>query len=137
MIKDQQELLSDGQTGITATAASTNVYDAGFRGDAIGSHLWIFVRVATKLDSASHTATVQAVLETADDAAFSVNKTTLIAGAAIVVTALPAGTVLMKALIPIGMRQFLRVNYVVATENLNAGAVDAMLVSDIDDILNY
>lgn len=137
MIQDKQLLLSDGQTGITATGQSTNIYDAGAQGDAIGSHLWIVVRVKTGLDSASHIGTVQAVLETADDAAFSVNKTTLISTGAIIVTTAIAGYVFMKALIPLGMRQFIRINYIVATENLNAGAFDAFLVSDVDQLLTY
>lgn len=137
MIQDQQEMLSDGQTGITSTAASTSYYDAGAQGDAIGSHLWMVVRVKTALDSASHTATVSAQLETADDTSFSVNKTLLLATGAIVVTTAVAGYVFMKALIPIGMRRYTRINYVVAVESMNAGAIDAFLVSDVDDILNF
>src|SRR5665213_1470361 len=109
MIKDKQLELSDNQTGITASAASTNIYDAGAQGDAIGSHDWIVVKVRTLPTSTNSTATVQAQLETADDSAFSVNKTVLIAAGAIIITALPSGTYLIKSLIPLGVRQFLRV----------------------------
>lgn len=137
MIKDKQLELSDGQTGITSTGVSTNIYDAGAQGDAVGSKLWIVVKVKTSLTSASSTATVAPALETADDSGFSTNKTTLIQSGAILVTSCVAGYVFIKAPVPLGMRQFLRVNYVIAVENLNGGAFDAFLVSDADDILNY
>lgn len=137
MIQDKQLMLSDGQTGITVTAASTNIYDAGNQGDAIGHNLWIVVRVKTGLTSGASTGTVSAQLETADDAAFSVNKTTLLATGAIIVTTAVAGYVFMKALIPLGMREFIRINYVVATDNLTGGAFDAFLVDTPDALLNY
>lgn len=137
MIIDKQESLSDGQTGITSTGASTNIYDAGAQGNATGSHLWIFVRVNASLTSGASTGTVSAQLETADDSGFSTNKTTLIATGAIIVTTAVAGYVFMKALIPAGIRRYLRVNYVVATDNLTGGSFDAFIVSDVDDLLNY
>lgn len=137
MIQDKQLMLSDGQTGITSTAASTNIYDAGAQGDAIGSKLWIVVRVKTSLTSGASTGTVSAQLETADDASFSTNKTTLLATGAIIVTTAVAGYVFMKAVVPLGMREFIRINYVVATDNLTGGAFDAFLTSDVDALLNY
>lgn len=137
MILDKQEMLSDGQTGITSTAASTNIYDAGAQGDANGHNLWIVVRVNTALTSGTSTGTVSAQLETADDSGFTTNKTTLIATGAIIVTTAVAGYVFMKAQIPLGIRRYLRVNYVVASENLTGGAFDAFIVSDVDALLNY
>src|ERR1035437_7322817 len=99
MIQDQQLKMSDGQTGITASGASTSTIDATKKGDALdGSQLNWFCRVgAAALDSVNHTATVVATLETADDAAFSLNKTVLATASSAVVTALTAGIVIAKA----------------------------------------
>lgn len=135
MIIDTQTTLSLAQTGITTTAASTNYYDAGSQGDAIGSHLWVVVRVNASVTSGSSTGTVQATVETADDTAFSVNKTLLLAGNAVTIPA--AGTYLLKAQLGVGIRRYTRINYVNGTEALTGGSFDALIVSDIDDLLNY
>jgi hypothetical protein len=133
MIIDKQ-LEFDNALTLTATANSTNIVDTGAQGDAIGSHDWLEVNASTKLDSSSHTGVLTVTLETADDSSFSTNKTTLLTSTAL--TAPITGNIL-RAIIPIGVRRYLRCVYTVATENMNAGAIDARIVSDIDDQLNY
>lgn len=137
MFEDTQLLMSDGQTGITASAASTSYIDAGVKGDALdASQLWWYVRVKTALTSANSTATVSVALETADDTGFTTNDTILIATAAIVITTSgTAGYVFAKAPVPVGLRRYTRTYYTVAVQSLTGGAFDSMLVQNVDVLL--
>lgn len=134
MIIDKQTEL-DSALVLTATANSTNIYDAGAQGDAIGSKAWFEVNAPVKLDSASHTGVLTVTLETADDSAFSTNKTVLLTSPALTAPIGPG--FIYRALIPIGVRRYLRAVYTVATENMNAGQIDARIVHDVDVLLNY
>jgi Bbp16-like protein len=133
MIIDKQTEFDNALT-LTVTANSTNIYDAGAQGDAIGSHSWFEVNASTKLDSASHTATLVVTLETADDSSFSTNKTVLLTSPTLTA---PISGFIYRALIPIGVRRYLRAVYTNGTEAFNAGAIDARIVSEVDDQLNY
>lgn len=134
MFKDNQLLMSDGQTGITATGDSTSYIDAGVKGDALdGSQLWWYVRTATTLTSANSTATVAVSLVTADDTAFSVNSTTLISTVGVIITTSGvAGYVFVKAPVPVGLRRYTKTTYTIGTQSLTGGAFDSMLVQNTD-----
>lgn len=137
MMEDKQLMMSEGQTGITATGDSTNYIDAGVKGDALdGSHLWWFVRCATTLTSANSTATVAVSLVTADDTGFSTNLTTLISTVGVVITTSGvAGYVFVKAPVPVGMRRYTKTTYTIGVQSLTGGAFDSTLVANVDVLL--
>lgn len=137
MIEDKQLMMSEGQTGITATGDSTSYIDAGVKGDALdGSQLWWFCRVSTALTSANSTATVAVSLVTADDTGFSVNSTTLISTAGVVITTSgTAGYVFVKAPVPVGLRRYTKTVYTIGVQSLTGGAFDSTLVANVDVLL--
>lgn len=132
MIMDKNLEFSSGQV-VTSTAASTNIVDALKKGDDY-ANIFAFVRCATTA-TAGGAATLVVSIETAIDAAFT-SPVTLLQSAAIPVASLVAGAELLKARLPIGVLEFIRVKYTVATGPLTAGAFDAALVMDVQQLIN-
>lgn len=139
MIIDKLNIFSAAQA-VTATAASTDVIDLGplthgntRRDIGAGEPIYLVVSVGTKATAAA-AATLNVQLQTSDDNSTWV---TLHETGAVAVTDLTAGAQLLAAAVPRGVRRYLRVNYVVGTGPLTAGAFNAMLVKDVQDRALY
>jgi hypothetical protein len=133
MITDKILWYSDGQTGITSSAGSTYWVDAAVAGDALkGSELTLVVRIKTSLTSGSSVGYLAVSLQTDSDSGFATSNVTLLSSAATIVTALTAGTVVLRAKIPVGLKRYSRVYYTVTGESLSGGAIDAFLTPDAD-----
>lgn len=97
-----------------------------------GRKLQIFAQITTAPDSAAHTATIK-VDFISSAAATLTAPTVLNSTAAIVVTALVAGYRFRLGNIPAGIAQrYIGVQYTIAVQDLNAGAVTAGLQFDTD-----
>jgi len=131
MILDNQCKLSDGQV-LTASAVSANTYDKGARGDNPTNELYLFVRANAALDSANHTATLQVKVQTADavDGNNALSGAQDLALSPVIDAPIAAGTVIFLARLPVGLKRYFALDYIVGTESFNAGSVDAFLVSD-------
>lgn len=131
---DSQLIFAEAQT-VTATGdtASTNVYDAGGangQGDAgqTGENLWINA-VCTTTATSGGSATIQAVLQnSADNATF----TDVVAGPALAVASVTAGTVMLQVQPPPGMLEYWRVAWRIGTAVLTAGKFDAWVSNTIE-----
>lgn len=113
---------------VTATAASDNVVDFGSSADmGIGDDPLAIVCVVTTAFAAAGAATLQVQFQTsADNAAW----TTLVQSDAVAVAELTAGAELLRSPVPAGLRRYVRLNYVVASGPMTAGALSAMLAGD-------
>lgn len=131
MLRDAQLELSVLQA-VTVTAASTNVIDTGAAGDVLSGvpAVYLVIRVGTAATAAG-AATVNFQLQTDSDVAFG-TAVTLFDSGAIGKAALTANTWIVRIALPIGVKQYLRLNYVVATGPLTAGTFDAFLTTLID-----
>lgn len=141
MIFDRTLKLSDAQA-ITSTAVSTNVYDQGAPGTVFkaaaalaqdlgkGAKIPFLAQVVTTF-TAGGAATMQFQLQTADDAAFSVNATNLYTSEAIPVASLVAGYQMALDVLIRRTRRFIRMNYIVATGPMTAGAVTCGVVAAV------
>lgn len=130
MIIDKLLQVSDKQT-LTATAASTDVIDAGAvrKGPARnlggGEQLYaVFV-----MDSDTAAAGAATVTFSVQDSADNVTFADVVASGAIGKAALAAGAHVVLPLPP-GMRRYIRANYTVTTGPLTAGKVSAQIVRD-------
>lgn len=133
MILDSQEQFSSGQSIVAAAGdvVSTNIYDTGAAADVgIGEELYIVARIGTAVTSGG-AATVQVVLQTADDAGFTTNLTEFPLSSALALAALTANTEIVKSRLPIGLRRYLRIVYRIGTAATTAGTVDAFIVKDV------
>jgi hypothetical protein len=136
MFEDKSLLMSDGQTGITTSDASTSYIDAGVKGDSLdGSELWWYARVKTACTSGSSVAYIAVSLQTSADSAFGTS-TTLISTAATLVTSFVAGYVIVRAPVPVGMLRYTRTYYTISGEALTGGAFDSTLVQNVDVLLS-
>ena len=130
MIRDKQLILSNAQA-VTASAASENIIDLTKAGDALaGAELYLEILVNT-LVTADGAATVTFAIQTDTVDTFA-SAVTLLATAAIGKASLVAGKEVLKVKLPIGLLQYLRVYYTVATGPLTAGKFDAFLVADVE-----
>lgn len=130
MIIDKLLQVSDKQT-LTATAASTDVIDAGAvrKGPARdlggGEQLYaVFV-----MDSDTAAAGAATVTFSVQDSADNVTFADVVASGAIGKAALKAGAHVVLPLPP-GMRRYIRANYTVTNGPLTAGTVSAQIVRD-------
>jgi hypothetical protein len=133
MILDIQEQFSSAQSIVSAAGdvVSTNIYDTGAAADVgVGEEIYLVTRLGAAVTSGG-AATVQVVLQTADDAAFSTNLTEFPQSGALALAALTANTEISKQRLPIGLRRYLRVVYRIGTAATTAGTVDAFLVKDV------
>lgn len=130
---DQEIVFCEAQA-VTATGdtASTNVYDNGGangQGDngQTGENLWVNAVISTTVTSGG-AATGQAVLQdSADNSTFA----DVIAGPALALASMVAGTVMLQVQPPPGMRRYWRIVWRVGTAVLTAGKFDAYVSNTI------
>lgn len=141
MILDLQNLFSALQA-ITATANSSNVIDTmpsgtnAVTGIGSGEDISLF---ATMITGAAGPvgATLTVTVVTADDAALTVNATTLDTTGALSLSAMSANTRIIGKRLPHGQyRRYLGLVYTVSGGPLTAGNVTAGLVKEIDSGVN-
>ena len=125
MIRDANNIYSNLQA-VTVTADSTNTIDQTKAGDTYSS-MWLRVRAETVFTGGTSLAIN---LLTADDTAFSVNLNTIPVLATTVVASLAGDTVLCEFRLPMGMRRYHKLNYVVVG-TMTGGTINAELVTDI------
>ncbi|OZI23747.1 hypothetical protein CAL26_09970 [Bordetella genomosp. 9] len=131
MILDTQETFSLGQSLISATGdvVSTNIYDTGSSADiGIGEPLFVYARIGTAVVGSG--ATVQVVLQTDDNSAFSSPREFPLSGA-LAPAALTANTAIVRARLPIGLERYIRLVYRIAGASVTAGTVDAYMALDV------
>lgn len=138
MITDKALEFSRNQA-VTTTADSTNVVDLGMTalagstyGDADGGKQLNLSVIMGAAATASGAATVVITLLTADDAAFSVNSTTLMSTVAYSLAQMAANTFLLQNVVPRGFRRFLKLVYTVASGPLTAGDFTSVLTFVVD-----
>ncbi|GFE61930.1 Bbp16 family capsid cement protein [Geobacter sp. AOG2] len=135
MILDKTLELSLAQA-VTATALSTNVIDmASARNIGGGEGLFLYIRVGAAA-AAAGAATVNFQLQTDSSPAMGAAVTVLDSGA-IPKAALAANTALKFRLPSAAFKQFLALNYQVATGPLTAGDFSAWICSDVPDNTQY
>jgi hypothetical protein len=129
---DSELVLAEAQA-VTATGdtGSTNTYDTGNAqlGDAgqTGENLWANVVCSTTATSGGG-ATIAGVLQSSTDDATWVDA---VAGPAIAVASVTAGTVLLQVQPPPGMSRYWRTVIRVGTAVLTAGAFDSYISNTI------
>jgi hypothetical protein len=129
MITENDLYFSDGQAETTvATHASTNDIDLlSTYGDAIPHALWLIIAVQTALASAG-AATIQYQLQTG---AANGGEETLWTGPAVAYTTQTAGKV-TAIKVPLNVKRYLRVNYIIGTAVLTGGAWQALLSTQVE-----
>ncbi len=137
MILDKLLMLSEAQA-VTASAASTDVIDLGpidgtRRDIGVGYPLEFWATVNTTA-AAAGAATVNIQLQTSPD---NSTWTTLTSTGDLALSALTAGKRVMSQKVPQGVQRYLRVNYVVGTGPLTAGAFTAGINLDVDNNSPY
>lgn len=135
---DGQAKFSTAQL-ITASAISANTIDKLAKGEAYSKPLFLYVRAAATLDSATHAATLQVKIQTAD--AIDVNNALtgtvydLDVSPVQPVANLVANMEIWKVRLPRGTRRYMALSYVVAGgENFTQGSVDAFITDDIESV---
>jgi hypothetical protein len=132
MLIDQQNQFSAAQA-VTATGstASSNVVDLGVArdiGGAVTDQLMLLCEVVTPFTSGG-SATLQVQVQTSpDNSAWSI----LAQSDAIPVASLVQGYKFLPNELPGGTSRYLRLNYVVGTAAMTAGAITAGLVPSLD-----
>ncbi|EFN8927585.1 hypothetical protein D6923_01645 [Escherichia coli] len=137
MILDKLLMFSEAQA-VTASAASTDVIDLapidGTRRDiGVGYPLEFWANVNTTATAAG-AATLNVQLQTSPD---NSTWTTLYDSGTLALAALTAGKRLFSAKVPAGVQRYLRVNYVVGTGPLTAGAFTSGINLDVDNYTPY
>lgn len=137
MILDKLLMFSEAQA-VTASAASTDVIDLspidGTRRDiGVGYPLEFWANVNTTATAAG-AATLNVQLQTSPD---NSTWTTLYDSGTLALAALTAGKRLFSAKVPAGVQRYLRVNYVVGTGPLTAGAFTSGINLDVDNNTPY
>ncbi|MGC0818504.1 Bbp16 family capsid cement protein [Pantoea agglomerans] len=137
MILDKLLMFSEAQA-VTASAASNDVIDLGpidgtRRDIGVGYPLELFVNVNTTA-AAAGAATVNIQLQTSPD---NSTWTTLTSSGDLALSALTSGKRVMSQKVPQGVQRYLRVNYVVGTGPLTAGAFTAGINLDVDNNSPY
>lgn len=132
MILDAQLLFSESQA-VTASAASTNIYDASAaRNIGVGEDMYVLCICTVAMTDGSSDSTVTVTLETDDNAAFS--SPALAVQTVGVFAALSAvGTKFVRRLSTTGLTErYIRGYYTVANGNLTTGSFTLTLVKDAD-----
>jgi hypothetical protein len=152
MFVDTQNEFSDSQV-VTATALSDNVINlasvttggggtqisgANVRMDVSADDLWLVVNTAVAATAAG-LATLTVTIETGDNTTLATNNTVLATSGIIpIATFAPAGTQVLRMQLPRALyRQYLGIRYTIATGPLTAGAFDAFLTTDPDNVRAY
>lgn len=132
MILDSQLSLSRAQS-IAAAAGdviSTDIYDTGAAADVgIGQEMWLQIQLNAAVTSGG-AATVQFVLQTATDAAFT-SPLEFPLTPARALAALTANSVQFQGRLPVGLRRFIRVVYRIAAATTTGGTVTTFLAEDL------
>lgn len=113
---------------------STNVVNGGAGDAGAGEELFLFVTTTEAVTSAG-AATVQFVLQTDDNEAFS-SPAESVLSAAIGTAALTAGAT-VKLRLPVGLEKYTRVVYRVGTAALTAGKFSAFIAKDVPVQASY
>lgn len=137
MFIDKLLMFSESQA-VTATAASTDVIDLGpikgtKRDIGVGEPLEFWTNVNTTA-AAAGAATVNVQLQTSPDNA---TWTTIYDSGAMALASLVAGKRVLSTKVPQGVLKYLRVNYVVGTGPLTAGAFTSGINLDVDANYSY
>lgn len=137
MILDKLLMFSEAQA-VTASAASNDVIDLGpidgtRRDIGVGYPLEFWATVNTSA-AAAGAATVNIQLQTSPD---NSTWTTLSTSGDLALSALTSGKRVMSQKVPQGVQRYLRVNYVVGTGPLTAGAFTAGINLDVDNNSPY
>lgn len=137
MILDKLLMFSEAQA-VTAGGASADVIDLapidGTRRDiGVGYPLEFWANVNTTATAAG-AATLNVQLQTSPD---NSTWTTLYDSGTLALAALTAGKRLFSAKVPAGVQRYLRVNYVVGTGPLTAGAFTSGINLDVDNNTPY
>ncbi|HHK8874970.1 TPA: Bbp16 family capsid cement protein [Escherichia coli] len=137
MILDKLLMFSEAQA-VTASAASTDVIDLGpidgaRRDIGVGYPLEFWATVNTTATAAG-AATVNIQLQTSPD---NSTWTTLTSSGDLALSALTSGKRVMSQKVPQGVQRYLRINYVVGTGPLTAGAFTAGINLDVDNNSPY
>lgn len=133
MIFDRQTLMSDRQA-ITATAQSTDQIDLGpiARSRDVGRGQKIPLRIQV-VETFNNLTSLAVAVQVADDAAFSVNLTT-VQTITLTLAELTAGRVILPEELPRGTaRRFLRLNYTVTGTAPTTGRITAGVVMGTQD----
>ena len=128
MIIDKSLELSSAQA-VTASAASTNYIDLGAAGNVIGNEPYLVIQTR-EAATASGSATVNFVIQTAADSAFT-SPVVLFDSGAVGKAALTLNSCPVKVKMPLGLKRYVRVYYTVATGPLTAGKFDAFIAEDV------
>ena len=132
MILDKLLMFSEAQA-VTASAASTDPIDGTRRDIGVGEPLEFWANVNTTATAAG-AATLNVQLQTSPD---NSTWTTLYDSGTLALAALTAGKRLFSAKVPAGVQRYLRVNYVVGTGPLTAGAFTSGINLDVDNNTPY
>ncbi|WAH51944.1 hypothetical protein LMA04_17890 [Pseudescherichia vulneris] len=137
MINDKLLMFSEAQA-VTASAASTDTIDLGpidgtRRDIGVGEPLeyWVTTNATA---TAAGAATVNVQLQTSPD---NSTWTTLTSSGDLALASLVAGRRIVSQKVPQGVQRYLRVNYVVGTGPLTAGAFTAGINLDVDGNNHY
>lgn len=128
MILDYLTKVSDAQA-VTASAASTSYIDTKAAGDAYEG-AFAYFKIDTTMASASTGSTVNFIIQTSETTSFA-STTTLFDSGAIAEATLVAGYEILAGRLAQGAKRYIRAYYTVANQDLNAGAVTAVIVKDI------
>jgi len=133
MLIDNELIFSNDQSLIHAVGSfdSTNSVDAVVDGGPYKG-LWLFVKITTEVDSSGDGASVAVALHTSNDG-FGSDDDILFSSGAIAEANLTANTVIVKAPVPLGLKQDIKLVYTVSGEAVTAGSVYAALVADVDN----
>jgi hypothetical protein len=127
MIIDKDLQLSTDQV-VTVTAPSTDIVDQKAAGDAYKA-CWLYIHTKAAATAAG-AATVNFQIQTDSDEAFGTVETLWDSGAvALADMALNSNPV--KVRLPVGLKRYWRVNYVVGTGPLLTGTFDAFVTMDV------
>lgn len=137
MINDKLLMFSEAQA-VTASAASTDTIDLGpidgtRRDIGVGEPLeyWVTTNATA---TAAGAATVNVQLQTSPD---NSTWTTIASSGDLALASLVAGRRIVSQKVPQGVQRYLRVNYVVGTGPLTAGAFTAGINLDVDANNHY
>jgi hypothetical protein len=136
MLMDRNARFSQGQSVASAAGdvVSTDVIDTGSATDiGMGEELEIMVTIGTAVTSAG-AATLQPVLQTADNVSFSTNLTEYPLRGALALAALTANTDIYVGRLPVGLRRYIRMVYRIGTATTTAGTVSAHIVLDAQTV---
>lgn len=131
MLDNSLKLATAQTVTSTGDTASTNIYDNGNAQSSdislTGENLWINAVVDTTATSGG-SATVQAVLQ---DSADGSSWADVVAGPAVAVASVTAGTTLLQVQPPTVMRRYFRIAWRVGTAALTAGKFTAYVSNSI------